>query len=662
TRTSTSLRGAGSVPWQSPELLRDAARRTFQSDVYAFGITIYEVLSGKEPYSHHTGLVSIITGVLFEGERPPMEPPSGPDGNTYSKFWKEAERCWTDDPIKRPSMFDVLRSLDHRRAESFITARQVDLEAKLQGLDIGSPVSESSLEIQNRASAETASENYQSLVLWARRIRERIIAIENSRSEITRLSPDLLLEVLVHDIKTHFASPSGAGYNMWQRREDLRRVMRRWRDAIDSSPIFWQWTFLISTRNDVLRCLRNNPSEPITLSIMLGVAHKLFWSQDKAMQKAVQALTGAVNRIQSIYIYSQLPHMIPEVVRFLSLPMPALCHLFASLSTAQSVAIPLGEGAPLKFLTLNGAVKLPWESSRLLGLQSLSIDFPKGHSPNSNELLRIMESTVLKDIKISRVDLGGLAAASKFRSRPNCVFPDPAHRRSYFSNDLLPKFSNSQSQSYPVVTLNDVRIPLSDPKTDGTLVWKLLRMPSLEQPSCIAIQVDYAFERGEEQAIIFERTIDGMRRIQISLELKESSTLIQFLNVGLMERPDLPITGIWCRTYELDFTPILHWLLAPQAFIRDGGRLCPFLGNLEFYRCDDAPEELLDKLERRILDFDEERSREPLGQRKFNLWEGVHINSATSILRRAVLRDHLKRWDKLTEAVPVPSRSGEIAA
>ncbi|KIO15790.1 hypothetical protein M407DRAFT_44782, partial [Tulasnella calospora MUT 4182] len=41
--TSTSLRGVGSIPWQSPELLQNACRRTFESDVYAFGITISEV-------------------------------------------------------------------------------------------------------------------------------------------------------------------------------------------------------------------------------------------------------------------------------------------------------------------------------------------------------------------------------------------------------------------------------------------------------------------------------------------------------------------------------------------------------------------------------------------------------------------------------------------
>lgn len=184
-------------------------------------------------------------------------------------------------------------------------------------------------------------------------------------------------------------------------------------------------------------------------------------------------------------------------------------------------------------------------------------------------------------------------------------------------------------------------------------------MASLGQPSCIAIQVDDVSEGGEERAIIFERTFAGMRRIQISRELNESSTLIQFLNVGLTRRLDLPIIGIWCRSHQFDFTPILHWLLTPQAFSQGGGWLCPFLGNLELYRCDDAIEELLEKLERRILDFDEEKSREASGQRKFNLWVNVGNISAIPLFHRAVLRDHCKGWEK---PLLRPSRPGGTGA
>lgn len=43
--TVPSLKGAGSLRWQSPEVLRGEAHRTFSSDVYSFGMTIYEVKS-----------------------------------------------------------------------------------------------------------------------------------------------------------------------------------------------------------------------------------------------------------------------------------------------------------------------------------------------------------------------------------------------------------------------------------------------------------------------------------------------------------------------------------------------------------------------------------------------------------------------------------------
>lgn len=40
--TISALKGSGSVRWQAPELLDEGAK-TFQSDVYAFGMTIVEV-------------------------------------------------------------------------------------------------------------------------------------------------------------------------------------------------------------------------------------------------------------------------------------------------------------------------------------------------------------------------------------------------------------------------------------------------------------------------------------------------------------------------------------------------------------------------------------------------------------------------------------------
>ena len=41
--TSTEMQGIGTVRWQSPELLRSGAGKTFKSDIWAFAMTIYEV-------------------------------------------------------------------------------------------------------------------------------------------------------------------------------------------------------------------------------------------------------------------------------------------------------------------------------------------------------------------------------------------------------------------------------------------------------------------------------------------------------------------------------------------------------------------------------------------------------------------------------------------
>lgn len=41
--TSTALKSAGSLRWQSPELWEEKQAKTYESDTYAFGMTIAEV-------------------------------------------------------------------------------------------------------------------------------------------------------------------------------------------------------------------------------------------------------------------------------------------------------------------------------------------------------------------------------------------------------------------------------------------------------------------------------------------------------------------------------------------------------------------------------------------------------------------------------------------
>ncbi|KIO28627.1 hypothetical protein M407DRAFT_71576, partial [Tulasnella calospora MUT 4182] len=129
-RTSTAIRGAGTLLWQSPELLMDSSRRTFQSDVYAFGMTIYEILAGKLPFADTKGMAAFVLCVI-RGERPATEPSDAPDGSSYLHLWGEAKKCWDGEPTRRPQILSVLRRLDGRRAERLVKSQQLTLEESL---------------------------------------------------------------------------------------------------------------------------------------------------------------------------------------------------------------------------------------------------------------------------------------------------------------------------------------------------------------------------------------------------------------------------------------------------------------------------------------------------------------------------------------------------
>ena len=98
----------------SPELLNPDwsnlknSRPTKESDCYALGMVIYEVLSGQKPFALLRDFV-VIRKVL-EGERP--ERPRGVRGAWFQdSVWEMLERCWEVQPKDRPSLNTVLQCL-----------------------------------------------------------------------------------------------------------------------------------------------------------------------------------------------------------------------------------------------------------------------------------------------------------------------------------------------------------------------------------------------------------------------------------------------------------------------------------------------------------------------------------------------------------------------
>jgi serine/threonine protein kinase len=102
----------GTTPWMSPELLDpesfglEKSHPTGESDCYALGMVIYEVLNGRAPFAPSPAPVLRI----LRGDRPAR--PKGAQGTRFTDdIWGMLELCWKPQPGDRPSLNTVLRCL-----------------------------------------------------------------------------------------------------------------------------------------------------------------------------------------------------------------------------------------------------------------------------------------------------------------------------------------------------------------------------------------------------------------------------------------------------------------------------------------------------------------------------------------------------------------------
>ncbi|KAF9645160.1 hypothetical protein BDM02DRAFT_3120655 [Thelephora ganbajun] len=90
------------------------SRRTIFSDCYALGTVIYELLSGRAPFSElrKLRLTNAVIGMrTLQGDRPRR--PQGVEGICFADHvWEIAEHCWKPKPRSRPSADQVLQFLE----------------------------------------------------------------------------------------------------------------------------------------------------------------------------------------------------------------------------------------------------------------------------------------------------------------------------------------------------------------------------------------------------------------------------------------------------------------------------------------------------------------------------------------------------------------------
>ncbi|KAL6206128.1 hypothetical protein ACLB2K_023377 [Fragaria x ananassa] len=95
----------GTLPWMAPELLNGSSTKVSEKvDIFSFGIVLWEILTGEEPYANmHYG--AIIGGIVNNTLRPTIPSYCDPEWRTLM------EQCWAPNPAARPSFTEIASCL-----------------------------------------------------------------------------------------------------------------------------------------------------------------------------------------------------------------------------------------------------------------------------------------------------------------------------------------------------------------------------------------------------------------------------------------------------------------------------------------------------------------------------------------------------------------------
>ena len=99
--TMALLSSSSAVRWHSPELSKDEdATPTMASDIFAFGMSVLELLTMKPPYLHRRRDIFVAQD-LAQGVLPPR--PEGPEAAPWMSdgLWEMLGQCWEWDPEER---------------------------------------------------------------------------------------------------------------------------------------------------------------------------------------------------------------------------------------------------------------------------------------------------------------------------------------------------------------------------------------------------------------------------------------------------------------------------------------------------------------------------------------------------------------------------------
>ena len=115
----------GPIKWMAPESISNR-KYSYKSDVYMFGITMFEIMEQREPYTHSVyddcSLPQLAMKVVQQNRRPIVNQQHQMDSILFApletkqiavdRINKLMQKCWNKSPENRPKMLNVLHSFN----------------------------------------------------------------------------------------------------------------------------------------------------------------------------------------------------------------------------------------------------------------------------------------------------------------------------------------------------------------------------------------------------------------------------------------------------------------------------------------------------------------------------------------------------------------------
>ncbi|XP_035233508.1 atrial natriuretic peptide receptor 1-like [Stegodyphus dumicola] len=109
------VRSREELLWKAPELLRDPnapPAGTQKSDIYSFGIILYEIIGRNGPYGQIEKTPSeIIKRIMRRDQSPPFRPQVAKLEDSFDCIVDCMQECWAEDPETRPDFKSIRTKL-----------------------------------------------------------------------------------------------------------------------------------------------------------------------------------------------------------------------------------------------------------------------------------------------------------------------------------------------------------------------------------------------------------------------------------------------------------------------------------------------------------------------------------------------------------------------